>query len=141
MAFPYRTPTRHLGHNVAVGVHRDQRGSPARAVAAPPQARWIGVEHLSTTEHLDVARDAPHQAVAENQRQPPVQGEPTVVGVERSQPRGHGRGTDMHDQLRRDLGQRAAGGATHVERAGARPRVGGEQCVAAADGVARCRAG
>ena len=136
MLFLHRTPTGHLGSHVAAGAHPGQRRGPARAVAASPQHRRVGVEHLGTTEHVTAARIAQDQPVAENQRQPPVESQPAVVVVERPQPRGHGRSADMHDESRRGFGQWAAGNAAHVERARARPRVGGDQCVAAMDGVA-----
>ena len=70
----HRTPTSHLGSHVAAGIHQGQRRGPARAVAASPQHRWFGVEHLSTTEYLTAAGGAQYQPVAQNQRQRTLHG-------------------------------------------------------------------
>ena len=132
----HSAPPCDLGRHVAAGVHPGERHAPARAVPTTPQRWRISVEHLSTGEGLTGPGVTQDQSIAEDQRQPPVQGQSAMIVVERSQPGGHGRGSDVHEQLGRGFGQRASRDAAHVEDARARPRVGCDQRVAAVDGVA-----
>ncbi|WP_244184179.1 hypothetical protein [Streptomyces cellostaticus] len=94
--------------------------------AAPGQPGRPHVEDGDTAGHAAAARFAQHRAVADPQRQRPVQGEPGDVLAERADGHRDGGGAEVQGQRAGQVGDRLPGdpGVDHV---GVQPAVRGQQ--------------
>ena len=105
-----------LDQYVAGGPQIRQRRPPAGGLAPPAQRRRIRVQHLRSAEDPSAAGMPQHQTITQDQRKPPIEGEPGVLVVERPHPRGDGGGAHVHGEMLRRVGERHAGGPAHVQQ-------------------------
>ena len=135
MAHADRTAAGHFDQRVSIGRHHREVLRPLGAVAPAFEGRRVDVEDLHPRQHRPAVRCPKHQSIPELKRQLPIEGEPGMVAVERTQPARHGGGADMGDQLTRRLAERRTHGPAHVDRVHNRPPVLREKDVAAVHGI------